>query len=197
LLDACRSAGIRVPDDVAVVGVDNDALLCELADPPMTSVAPDTHRTGYMAAELLERMLQGRRTPGAVHLVAPLGVVTRRSSDALAIDDPDVSSSLRFIREHACEGIRIADLLRRTPISRRILEARFKQLLGRSPHQEIMRCKIERVKELLRDTDLPLKAIAKKIGVAHTEYLSVTFKRMTGQTPSDFRRSTRDLSIPA
>jgi len=194
LLDVCRSVGIRVPDDVAVVGVDDDALLCELADPPLTSIAPDTHRTGYLAADLLDQMMQGKRTPSDVHLIPPLGIVTRRSSDALAIDDPEVSSALRHIREHACEGVRISDLLRRAPISRRVLEARFKQLLGRSPHKEILRCKIERVKELLRDTELPLKVIARKSGIAHTEYLSVTFKRMTGKTPSEFRRLARDLS---
>ena len=194
LLDACRTVGIRVPDDVAVVGVDDDALLCELSDPPLTSVAPDTHRTGYVAAGLLERMLSGRRTPADVHLIAPLGVVTRKSSDALAIDDADVSAALRFIREHACDGIDVADLLRQATVSRRVLESRFMKLLGRSPHQEILRCRVEKVKKLLAETDLPLKAIAKKSGISHTEYLSVTFKRMTGQSPSQYRRLLRDLS---
>ncbi len=193
LLDACRSAGIRVPDDVAVVGVDDDALLCELADPPLTSIAPDTHRTGYLAAELLDRMMAGRPAPPTVHLIPPLGVVTRKSSDALAIDDADVSSALRYIREHACDGISVEDVLRVLPISRRVLEAKFKTLLGRSPHQEILRCRLERVKRLLADTDLPLKTIAQKSGIPHTEYLSVTFKRETGKTPSEYRRATRNL----
>jgi len=196
LLDACRTAGIRVPDDVAVVGVDDDALLCELADPPLSSIAPDTHRTGYMAAELLDRMLAGHVVLPALHLIAPLHVVARRSSDALAIDDPDVSVALRFIREHACDGVTVQDLLRHVPLSRRVLEARFIKTLGRSPHQEILRCRIEHVKKLLSETDLPFKAIAKKSGFAHTEYLSVAFKRLTGTRPSEHRRSARDLSAP-
>jgi LacI family transcriptional regulator len=138
--------------------------------------------------------LSGRRTPSDVHLIAPLGVVTRKSSDALAIDDADVSAALRFIREHACDGIDVADLLRQATVSRRVLEARFMKLLGRSPHQEILRCRLDKVKKLLAETDLPLKAIAKKSGIRHTEYMSVTFKRMTGHSPSEYRRRVRDLS---
>lgn len=197
LLDACRTAGIRVPDDVAVVGVDNDALLCELADPPLSSVAPDTHRTGYIAAELLEKMMRARRVEPIVRLIRPLGLIARKSSDSLAIDDPDVSAALRLIREHFHERLDVIQLLKQVPMSRRVLEARFKKLLGRSPHQEILRCRIARIKQLLADTDLPLKTIAQRSGVPHPEYLSVTFKRLTGRTPSEYRRAMRDLSMNA
>jgi LacI family transcriptional regulator len=190
-LDACRRVGVRVPDDVAVVGVDNDSILCELAEPALSSVAPDTRRTGYLAAGLLDQMMSGRCVASGVHLIRPIGLVARRSTDALAIDDPDVSTAVRFIRENACLGIDVTHVLRAVPLSRRVLEGRFRRLLGRTPHQEIMRCRIEHIKELLRATDLPLKAIAARVGIPHLEYLSVAFKRALGQTPTAYRREFR------
>jgi LacI family transcriptional regulator len=190
-LDACRRIGVRVPDDVAVVGVDNDTVLCELAEPALSSIAPDTHLTGYRAAQLLDEMMSGHRcrVPPTAHLIKPVGVVARRSTDALAIDDADVSTAVRFIRENACQGIDVAHVLEAVPLSRRVLESRFRRLLGRTPHQEILRCRIERIKELLRASDLPLKAIAARVGFPHLEYLSVAFKRSVGQTPGEYRRA--------
>jgi LacI family transcriptional regulator len=182
---------VSVPDELAVLGVDNDELLCDLADPPLSSVIPDTRRTGYEAARLLEAMMAGERVPPVAHLVSPLGVATRQSTDVLATDDGDLSAAVRFIREHATEGIRVEDVLRAVPLSRRALEARFKQQLGRTPHQEVLRLRIERVKELLAETDLSLTAIAHRTGYAHVEYLSVAFKRETGVPPSVYRAQVR------
>ena len=197
LLEACRSAGVRVPDDVAVVGVDNDTVLCELSNPPLSSVIPDTRRTGYVAAELLDRMMSGRRVPAVPHLVKPLGLAARRSSDALAIADPDVSAAVRYIRERACEGIGVEQVLQTVPLSRRVLESRFQRLVGRTPHQEIVRVQVERARELLSETDLPLKAVAERIGVRHAEYLSVMFRRATGVPPGAYRREHRIGSGPS
>ena len=188
LLEACRAAGVRVPDDVAVVGVDNDPVLCELSNPPLSSVIPDTHRTGYAAAELLGRMMAGKRVPARPHLLRPLGIAARRSSDALAIGDADISAAVRFIREHACEGIGVERVLQVVPLSRRVLETRFRKHVGRTPHQEIVRVQVDRAKELLTNTDLPLKSIAERIGVRHAEYLSVLFKRAVGVPPGAYRR---------
>lgn len=191
LLEACRSAGFRVPDDVAVIGVDNDSVLCELSNPPLSSVIPDARRTGYAAAELLDRMMSGKRVPARPYLVKPLGVAARKSSDALAIGDPDISTAVRYIRDHACEGIGVGQVVQIVPLSRRVLESRFRTLVGRTPHQEIVRVQIERAQELLGDTDLPLKAIAEKIGVPHAEYLSVMFKRALAITPGAYRRAIK------
>lgn len=194
LLDACRELRIAVPEEVAVVGVDNDKLLCDLCSPPLSSVIPNAQRTGYVAAQLLNRLLSGEKVPPEAHLIEPLGVQTRQSTDVLAIDDRDIAAAVRFIREHACEGIKVADLLRAVPLSRRVLESRFTKLVGRTPHDEILRVKIERAKQLLVETDLSLALVAERTGIEHVEYLSVAFKRVTGQTPKDFRVSHRAKS---
>jgi LacI family transcriptional regulator len=188
VLEACRVGGVNVPDQAAVVGVDDDELLCELSDPPLSSVAPDTYRTGYEAAELLDRLMCGERSEPRAYLVPPLGVVVRKSSDMLAIDDESVSEAVRFIREHACSGIGVSDVLEDVPMSRRVLEARFKKLVGRSPHEEIERVRLERVQELLRLTDLTLEGIAEKTGFQHAEYLSALFKKRVGIPPSIYRK---------
>jgi LacI family transcriptional regulator len=187
VLDVCRQLGAKVPDEVAVIGVDNDELLCDLADPPLSSVIPDTWRTGYEAARLLDLMMAGQSELPAAHLIKPLGVATRDSTDVLATDDGDISAAVRFIRDHANEGIKVADVLQAVPLSRRVLESRFRKLLGRSPHEEITRVQVERVKELLAETSLSLGAIAHRSGYRHVEYMSVAFKRETGQAPSQYR----------
>lgn len=187
VLDACRNVTLAVPDEVAVVGVDNDELLCELAAPPLTSVIPNTHRTGYEAASLLDQMMSGKKVAAKSHLIAPLGVAARQSTDVLAIDDREVASAVRFIREHACEGINVADVVRVMSLSRRVLEQRFQRLLGRTPHEEILHVRLNRVQRLLAETDLPLYLIAERTGFEHVEYLSVVFKRELGKTPRLFR----------
>lgn len=191
VLDACRDAGLAVPDEVAVIGVDNDALLCELAAPPLTSVMPNTHRTGYEAAALLDQLMAGKKVRPIAHLIPPLGVAARQSTDVLAIDDREVARAVRFIREHACEGVNVGDVLRAVPLSRRVLEQRFQRLLGRTPRAEILHVRLNRVKQLLTETDLPLYLVAERTGFEHTEYLSVVFKRETGKTPRDFRAAAR------
>ena len=191
LLEVCRSAGVAVPDEVAVVGVDNDDLLCNLSEPPLSSVIPDADRAGYQAATLLDRMMLTGQMADGLHLLKPTGMVIRQSSDVLAITDPNVSLAVRFIRDHAAEGIKVGDLLRAVPVSRRILEARFKKLLGHSPHDEILRVQLQRVKQLLEETDLPLKAIADRAGFKHVEYLSAVFKRQIGQPPGEYRANHR------
>jgi LacI family transcriptional regulator len=191
VLDVCRQLGISVPDEVALIGVDNDELICDLADPPLSSVIPDTQRTGYEAARLLDLLMAGKSELPLAHLLPPLGIAVRRSTDVLATDDADVSAAVRFIRAHATEGINVEDVLRAVPLSRRVLESRFEKQLGRTPHEEITRVQIERVKELLAETDLPLAAVAHRAGYKHIEYMSVVFKRETGLSPSQYRRDFR------
>lgn len=191
VLDACREAGIAVPEEVAVIGVDNDALLCNLASPPLSSVIPNTHRTGYQAAALLARMMAGEQLGEQAHRIGPLGIATRHSTDIVAVDDPDVAAAVRLINERACEGINVADVLREVPLTRRDLENRFRKILGFTPHEEIVRVRIDRVKQLLGETDLPMTRVAQLTGFRHVEYMSAAFKRRVGLSPREYRRTAQ------
>lgn len=196
LLDLCRELDIAVPEEIAVIGVDNDRILCELSSPSLTSVAPNAHRAGFEAARLLDQMMRGQAIAPVPHLIKPLGIETRQSTDILAIDDPDVARALRFIREHACDGINVADVIRHLDTSRRVLEHRFAQHVGRTPHAEIQRVRMERVKSLLNQPGLTLMEIAARTGFEHIEYLSTAFKRETGLSPSQFRKSQVQVTSP-
>lgn len=188
LLDICRDADIAVPEEIAVIGVDNDRLLCDLCDPPLSSVIPDTHRTGFIAASLLDKQMAGEPVEAKPVLIPPVGVQTRQSTDVMAIDDPHIATAVRFIRQHACSGIQVRDLLRVVPLSRRVLDSRFKERIGRTPHEEIMRIRMERAKMLLLETKLPLSAVAKRTGFNYIEYFSEAFKRHMGTTPGKYRK---------
>jgi LacI family transcriptional regulator len=193
VLDACQRIGLAVPEEVAVIGVDDDVLLCELCDPPLSSVVPNPERIGYESAALLDRLMAGEKPQRDEWLIEPLGVTTRQSTDVLAIDDPHVAAAVRFIREHACTGATVADILAQVPLSRTILERRFRKYLGRSPQAEIRSVQLKRVKQLLAETDLRLERIAELAGYEHPEYLSVVFKRETGQTPGEYRRQAQGI----
>ncbi len=191
LLDACRTINVSVPEEVAIVGVDNDEILCNLSEPPLSSIIPNTHQTGYDAAALLDRMISGQKVSSEAHLIKPLGIATRQSTDIQAIDDKNISDAVRFIRQHACDGINVQDVLKSVPLSRRVLETRFQKIIGRSPHEEIMRIRLDRVRQLLEETDLSLIQIAERTGFRHPEYLNVAFKKQTGITPGKFRRDQK------
>jgi LacI family transcriptional regulator, galactose operon repressor len=191
VLNACRTAGISVPDEVAVIGVDNDEMLCELADPPLSSVSLDTERIGYEAASLLDQMIAGKEPKQSLILVQPVGVITRRSTDVLAIEDRHITMATQFIRERACEGIDVSDVLKVVPLSRSTLERRFYRVLGHSPKEEILRTRLARAKQLLAETDFSLAQVADKVGFEHPEYLSVIFKKKTNLTPGEFRAQAR------
>jgi LacI family transcriptional regulator len=192
VLTSCRAIGAAVPDEVAVLGVDNDEILCDLSDPPLSSVVQDTHRIGYEAAAFLERMMRGEPAAESSTVFPPLRVVTRRSTDVLAVDDRAISHAVRFIREHACDRITIEDVLEGLPFSRSVFERRFVKIFGRTPKAEILRTQLDRVMRLLAETDLPLKQIAFKTGFQYPEYMSAAFKRRTGQTPGQYRRSAQE-----
>jgi LacI family transcriptional regulator len=187
VLSACKLADLAVPDEVAVIGVDNDELLCDLSDPPLSSVAPDSDLTGYTAAALLDRMMAGEKVEQAAHLLKPLGVVARGSTDTLAVADPEMSHAVRYIRAHACDGINVSDVLAQVSMSRRVFETQFRKLFGRRPHEEIVRTRLQRVMELLTQTDLPLHQVADRAGFKHVEYMSVVFKKKVGMPPSEYR----------
>lgn len=194
VLNVCRHLSIAVPDDIGVIGVDDDDTVCPLSDPTLTSVRPDADAVGYRAAETLDAMMTGGAFPASVEHVSPTAVVQRHSTQVFAVEDPELSRVCRFIRENACHGIDVADLVAFSTQSRRQLERRFREHLNRTPREEITAVQIRRLKQLLSETEWPLEKIAALAGYNHTESMSVTFKRETGQTPGAYRRQYRQTS---
>jgi LacI family transcriptional regulator len=190
VLEACRAIGLRVPEDVAVLGVDNDEVMCELTDPPLSSIEHGAGSLGYQAAALLDRLMAGKKARNLHMLVEPEGVVTRHSTDILAIADPEVAAALTFIHQHDCEPLRVADVVGAVGVSRSTLESRFKAV-GRTIHGEIQRLQVERARLLITTTDLPIKQIAAMAGFAHVHYMTTIFHQRTGWTPAEYRKHVR------
>ena len=191
VLEACRSVGLRVPEDVAVVGVDNDEILCELTIPPLSSIELDSGSLGYRAASMLDHLMDGKKERTLRHLVEPKGVVARRSTSTLAIADPDVAAAVAHIRQHACNPLRVRDVLAVVGVARTTLEPRFKAIMGRTIHGEIQRVQIEEARRLIAATELPLKQVAATVGFADVHYLTTVFRQHTGWTPAEYRKHAR------
>jgi len=187
VLEACRSRGVAVPEEMAVLGVDNDETICQLCDPMLSSIIPVHDQVGYQASQLLDRLIDGQAPPRGPQFLAPSRIAVRHSTDVLALEDADVAAAVRFIRQRACRGIGVEDVARHVALSYSTLNRRFHRALARSIHEEIMRAKIERVRELLAETQMPLARIAQVAGFEHQEYLGAVFKAQTGYTPGEYR----------
>jgi LacI family transcriptional regulator len=191
VVGAAQTAGLLVPEEVAVLGCNNDTIRCELAYPPLSSAATNPFQSGYLAAETLAQMMDGQSPPLLDQRVEPVSVVTRHSTDVLAITDRNMAAALSFIRERACHGITVDQVLKAAFASRSQLEKKFRRLLGRSPQAEIRRVQVAKIKQLLFETDFPMKKIAELTGFEHVEYMCVVFKRLTGESPGAFRRKVQ------
>jgi LacI family transcriptional regulator len=190
-LEACQRAAVVVPEQVAVVGADNDELICNICFPPLSSVMINDEQRGYQAAAVLDQLMSGGEPPHETVYVEPLGVASRASTDILAIDDQTLAAALRFVRDHACEGISVEDVVRAVPLSRSVLERRFRKTVGRSVNDEIVRVRLNRAVELLSATQLELKAIARKAGFGSPSYMGAVFREKLGCTPGSYRTSRR------
>ena len=188
LAEICHLAGIRVPDDIAILGGSLDELMCDVSTPPLSSINVASERIGHDAAQLLDLILAGEEAPVLPQLVPPQGVKSRQSTDLLAIDDPEIVDALRFIRNNAHRGIVVEDILRQVPISRRSLEIQFRKYLGRSPAREIRRVQLERSRDLLTRRELSITEVALSCGFANATRFGVAFKKDTGKTPHSFRK---------
>ena len=175
-LEACRRAGVSVPDEVAVIGVDNDEPLCEVCLPPLSSIEAAHSSVGYQAAALLDGLLRGLAAPRRPLLVEPREIIARPSTDVLAVADPIVATALRLIREQAHTGLKVDALARQLGLSRSVLQRRFRSLLKRSVHQEILGARIKRARDLIVRTDLPLVQVAERAGFKHQEYMGAVFR---------------------
>jgi LacI family transcriptional regulator len=191
VIHVCRRSGLAVPEQVAVLAGENDGLLCEVCVPSLSGLALSSERIGSEAAATLDRLMQGQRAAKGPILLAPTGVFARQSTDTLAVDEPDLVRAMAFIRSHATDPIQVDDVLRELAVSRRWLERRFHELLGRGPGEEIRRVRLERAKLLLAETDMPVPEVAVAAGFCSREYFATTLKSQTGLSPRQYRRSVR------
>lgn len=186
VLTACRQVGRAVPDEAAVIGVEDDPFLCNLSLPPMTSVDVNPERVGYEAGVALEKLMNGAKVQQCLRL-PPARIVERRSTDLLAIDDPHVVQAIRHIHVHACLGLTVSELLASTPLSPSLLNRRFHETIGRCPKDEITRVQMTRARELLTVTDLSIHAVARSCGFSDANYFSKRFHDQHGMSPRRFR----------
>jgi LacI family transcriptional regulator len=189
LADRCRDLGLRLPEDVALIGADNIDSLCLLSWPPLSSVAVAAEGVGHQVGIMLDELLAGRAVSS--RFLPPVGIVTRQSSDVVAVEDPHLAKALRFIAEHASSPIRVRDVMRVVPIARRTLEARFRARLGRSLLDEIQRVHLERAKHLLLSTAWPMSRIAVASGFSDAKRFATVFGQVEGASPLSYRRATR------
>jgi LacI family transcriptional regulator len=189
IVEVCRLQGMDVPDKVAVIGVDNDELICGLSNPPMSSVAVNFERAGYEAAGLLSSLMQGHPRPPERIVVRSTHVVPRRSTDVMAVEDASLARALRFIRDHGRENISVADAARAAGLSRRVLEKRFRSILKQSVLEEIRRIRAEHIVRMLVETNLQVSEIAGALGFEDVQHFARYFKSLKGQTPLAYRKA--------
>lgn len=187
VLAACEATGVLVPEDIAVLGVDNDELICELTSPPLSSIEPDAQRIGREGAECLNRLMSGESPERRLILIPPKRVVSRVSSDMVATNDREVAAALRYIRDEACNGITVEDVAGRIQLSRSSLDRRFKNLVNRSVKAEIERVRINKALLMLQETDLKVSAIADWVAYSSSAKFIEAFKRVVGTTPGQYR----------
>lgn len=187
LLEICKEFQIPVPDKIAIMGVQNDDLWCEMAHVTLTSVALNGRKIGYEAAATLDRLFRGESSPDRLRLIPPIGVVSRGSTDIWAVDDPDVANALKYIAHHASDLISVEDVQQGMGVSRRSLERRFKAVLGRTVLEEIRRCRLQRAQDMLVETSEDMTAIARLCGFSSREYFTQVFKEHVGHSPGAYR----------
>lgn len=191
LLHVCRLHDILVPDQVSVLAGDDDDLICEATVPSMSGVLISSELIGFRAAARLDRQMNRLKEDGLDELIDPIEIVTRGSTDALVMEDPELATAVRFMREHAFGELTVAEVAAHVPTTRRNLERKFREMIGRTPLQEIHRLRIARVKELLSTSDLAMPLIAAAAGFGTPEYMTHMFKSIVGQTPLRYRSMTR------
>ena len=188
---AAQVGGLLVPEEVAVLSGSDDTLLCELLPVPVSGILVAAEQIGHRAAELLDNLMCGNRSSVRPQLVAPLGIVTRQSTDTLAVPEPALVKALSFIRLNPAQPMSVDDIARHAGVSRRVLERQFKEVLGRAPAAEIRRVRLDRAKSLLADTDLPIPDVADSAGFGSPEYLAYALRVHCGQTPLKYRKEAR------
>jgi LacI family transcriptional regulator len=189
-IESCRRLGISVPYEIAIVGVDDNPVICNTCKPPLTSVRPNSHQVGYRAAELLDKLMANPSKKHQCLLVKPEGVSQRGSTDTIAVGDPTLQKAVDYIHSNFQIQINVADVARTLGVSRRWLSHLFHEQFGKTPHDYIADIRVKWAKDLLAQLPwLPLKDVARQCGFASTERLNKVFTRLTGNSPRSFRES--------
>ncbi len=197
VIDACQQRGLNVPEDVALISVDNERTICEHCVPTLTSIDRNARVVGYRSAEVLDGLIRGKEPPLSEILIPPKGLIARASSDTLAIDDPRLREAVAYIQSHLSKPLGIGDILAHTGMSRRWLEYAFREYLGESPHQYIGRRRVSAAKELLQsEPDLKLHEIAAQTGFARPKQLTLAFQRFEGMSPREYRQTNGSNDLP-
>lgn len=189
LVEACKTARLHVPDQVGIIGVDNDELVCELSSPTISSVEINFERAGYESARLLDEWMRRGKISRPAKIAAPATrVIPRLSTDILAVEDARLLKALRFIRNHARENMSVTDVVRVTGLSRRALENRFRLELGRSILREIRRIRVDLIAQMLMETDLPVADIAGALGYENLQHIARYFRKEKHMSLMAFRK---------
>jgi len=188
VIEACKMANLRVPEQIAIVGVDNDEFVCDLSETPISSIPLNNEQAGYEAAQLLHRVMAGEKIRHRDIVVQPTHVVTRQSTDILAIEDSDVAVALRYIRQHSRDIIQVNDVLNVVTVGRRTLEEKFHKIIGRSIYAEITRVRINQISRAIVETNQPISQIASLFGYSSTAHIARYFRRVKGMTPLEYRK---------
>ncbi len=197
VLDACLEGGLAVPEEIAILGVDDNELVCESVRIPLSSVQHDLEGLGYHGAALLDRLMRGQPAPAQPELIPPKGITARRSTDVLAVHHEPSRRALGFLRENYSRNVGVADVAQSSGLARRRLEQAFRQQVGRTIHQELARVRLAKVKELLLETKLPVAEIARRTGFTTPQYLNLVFRKATGLPPRRFRVAAGGTGIGA
>ena len=188
LVDVCLRHGLRIPEDVAIVGLGNEPVICDEGEPTLSSIELGAAKMGFQAAKLLDGLMRGKPPPPKPIMVEPAELVVRNSTDVLAVDDNLVGRAMQFMAEHGHEPIRVPDVVAALPVTRRSLERRFRATLGRSIAEEICRLRLARAKRLIVGTTASISSIASSAGFSNKSYFTRAFRRSEGMTPMAFRR---------
>ncbi|TWU39125.1 Xylose operon regulatory protein [Novipirellula aureliae] len=189
ILECCRALDYGVPEDIAVIGVDDDPYVCEIANPPLSSVSMASDRAGYEAAELLYKMILGKEKMSGQRIIAPAsGVVARQSTDIMMVRDADVRSALQYIRENVARPIQVRDVVKATRLSHRTLNDRFYRECGSSILKHLTAARVAHISKLLRGTSLPVWKIAQMVGFDSDHHFARYFRRATHFTPQEYRQ---------
>lgn len=191
VLDACRERKITVPDEVAVLGDDDDQLLCEAASPPLSAIVTASEQQGFLAAQYLNDILSGKSLSEQVTLVDPIEITTRRSTEALAINDNELRKAVIYLRQNAYGPLTVDEIADAVPMTRRSLERKFRQFFDRTPHEELQRLRLDRVKILLAKTDLSIVKVATRAGFSSPEHMTTLFRKKFKTTPLRYRTKVR------